>query len=247
MAVADFVFLHGGGQGSWVWAETIAALGQQAGAASLRCLALDIPGCGVKRDEDTDAITFGAIIDELVAEVEAFASDPVVLVGHSQAGTVLPAMVARRPDLFARLIYVSCIAPQPGTAVFAAFCEQAEVSAGVRAFMEQSLPFEECSRLMFCNDMTTKQTEAFLAKLGTDQWPPSVLDMSDWPYAHLAGVPSTYVQCLADEALPPNWQERFAGRLHASRVVRIDAGHQAMNTRPHALAEILLQEAGRRD
>ncbi|MCJ2178106.1 hypothetical protein [Novosphingobium album (ex Hu et al. 2023)] len=38
MAVS-FVFLHGGGQGSWVWDETIAAIGRQAGDA-VRCDAL---------------------------------------------------------------------------------------------------------------------------------------------------------------------------------------------------------------
>ena len=44
-------------------------------------------------------------------------------------------------------------------------------------------------------------------------------------------------------SLPVAWQEIFAERLHADRVVRIDAGHQAMNTRPHELAAILLAEA----
>ena len=43
--------------------------------------------------------------------------------------------------------------------------------------------------------------------------------------------------------LPPMWQQRFAERFHADRIVRIDAGHQVMNTRPHALAEVLLAEA----
>ncbi|MFD2134238.1 hypothetical protein ACFSLT_01475 [Novosphingobium resinovorum] len=40
-----------------------------------------------------------------------------------------------------------------------------------------------------------------------------------------------------------SWQERFADRLHARRLHRIDAGHQVMNTRPEALAEVLLAEA----
>ena len=35
----NFVFLHGGGQGGWVWDETIAAIGAQSGGAA-RCLAL---------------------------------------------------------------------------------------------------------------------------------------------------------------------------------------------------------------
>ena len=39
--------------------------------------------------------------------------------------------------------------------------------------------------------------------------------------------------------------EIFARRLKADRVVRIDAGHQAMTSRPHALAEIILRETAR--
>ncbi|MEO6716203.1 MAG: hypothetical protein ABIM50_03015 [Novosphingobium sp.] len=37
--MTDFAFLHGGGQGSWVWDETIAAMKAQSGSAH-RYLAL---------------------------------------------------------------------------------------------------------------------------------------------------------------------------------------------------------------
>jgi hypothetical protein len=48
-APVDYALLHGGGQGSWVWDETIAALGVQGGGTFGRALALDAPGCGAKR------------------------------------------------------------------------------------------------------------------------------------------------------------------------------------------------------
>ena len=54
---------------------------------------------------------------------------------------------------------------------------------------------------------------------------------------------ASYVVCLRDGSLPVAWQETFATRLKAHRRARIDAGHQVMNTRPHALAEILRLEA----
>ena len=37
----DYVFLHGGMQGAWVWQETIGALRAQAGESVGRTLALD--------------------------------------------------------------------------------------------------------------------------------------------------------------------------------------------------------------
>jgi len=38
------------------------------------------------------------------------------------------------------------------------------------------------------------------------------------------------------------WQERFAEQFRADRNVRIDAGHQAMISRPEVLAEVLRRE-----
>ena len=93
--MTDFVFLHGGGQGGWVWDETIAAMARQAGQAGQgahRYLALDAPGCGAKRDRDTSAIAFDDIARELVADVRAAGMADAVLVGHSQAGMELPQM-----------------------------------------------------------------------------------------------------------------------------------------------------------
>ena len=45
-------------------------------------------------------------------------------------------------------------------------------------------------------------------------------------------------------ALPPPWQERFAATLRATDMVRIDAGHQTMNSQPEALADVLLAQMG---
>lgn len=243
--MTDFVFLHGGGQGGWVWDETIAALTAQS-TSVVRCLALDAPGCGAKRDRDTAAITFPEITAELVADIEAAGFTDVVLVGHSQAGTSMPAMVALRPDLFAKLVFVSCIAPDPGLTVIEMTAKRMREHGdtdGSRALTDENRPMRERYRVMFCNDMAPAQAEAFLDKLGPDGWPRSCYSQTDWPYDHLAQVPVSYVLCLQDAILPLEWQERFAARMHARTTPRIDAGHQVMNTRPQALAEILLIEA----
>jgi pimeloyl-ACP methyl ester carboxylesterase len=91
--------------------------------------------------------------------------------------------------------------------------------------------------------MSDAEGSSFLAKLGRDTWPAKTMSAADWHYDHLGGVPATYVICLRDGILPVPWQETFAARLKVQRQVRIDAGHQVMNTRPEALAEALLHEA----
>ena len=144
----SFAFLHGGGQGGWVWEEVIAALDRQTGGRYGRTLALDVPpGCGAKRGRDTSGLDVDDIASELIADLE-----------HR------------------------------------------------------------------------------------DRWPDQSMQASDWRYDHLRNLPSTFVLCLQDGILTPPWQERFAQRLNTQRMVRIDAGHQVMNTRPHALAELLRHE-----
>lgn len=243
--MTDFAFLHGGGQGSWVWEETIAAMNAQSGDDH-RYLALDVPGCGVKRGRDTDAIGFDDIITELSADVSAADFSNVVLIGHSQAGTVLPRMCDAAPGLFARLIHVSTIAPDPGADVIEMSARRmtADRSEAVnRSFFDEAMPAAERFGLKFCNDMAEGQAAAFLAKLGLDNWPRSSYEFSDWRYDVRGPVPVSFVLCLRDAVLPLPWQERFAALLGATSTPRIDAGHQVMNSRPHALAEVLLAEA----
>src|SRR5579864_6762283 len=107
----DYAFLHGGGQGGWVWEQTIAALTCQTNGAFGRALTLDIPGCGAKRGRVTDALSVDDITAELIGDIVAAGLRDVVLVGHSQAGTILPRLVQRRADLFRHVVYVSCMVP----------------------------------------------------------------------------------------------------------------------------------------
>ncbi len=241
----DFAFVHGGGQGGWVWEETIAALELQTGGAC-RVLALDAPGCGAKRDRNTDDLTMDDVARELVADIEAAGVMDVILVGHSQAGQALPWMAELRPNLFRRLVYVTCSCPLVGQTIQQMMGREPHGSHPD----EVGWPFDPAKAtgaagypLMFCNDMGPAQSNAFLAKLGKDRWPPRTYAQSDWRYDHLGEVPASYVICLQDMCLPASWQETFADRLKVQRRVRIDAGHQVMNTRPHALAEIIRQEA----
>ena len=115
--------------------------------------------------------------------------------------------------------------------------------AGASLLQADDVPMMERFRAIFCNDMAPDFADAFLARLGLDAWPPSAYAERNWPYDHLADLLVSYVVCLQDAILPVEWQERFAERVYARQVVRIDAAHQVMNTRPQALAEVLLAQA----
>ncbi|TAL04753.1 MAG: alpha/beta hydrolase [Rhodospirillaceae bacterium] len=242
----DYAFLHGGGQGGWIWNEVIAALRQQTGGQVGRTIALDIPGCGEKQGRDITNVDADDVADELLSDLANANVKDVILVGHSMAGTILPRLVEKKPDLFRRVVYTSCCAPLQGQSILKMMGsgEHGDNSDEVGWPRGTSADdWRQRNRIMFCNDMNESETSEFLAKLGRDAWPDSVMGASDWRYNHLGATPSTYVICLKDGVLPVPWQEIFASRFKARRLVRIDAGHQVMNTRPHALAEILWHEA----
>ena len=244
---ANLVFLHGGGQGSWVWRETIDALEQQASGGFGRAVALDAPGCGAKRGRPTDTLTLDDVAGELIADIEAAGMSQVLLVGHSQAGQAMSLMVARRPDLFRRLIHISCSIPLPGQSVMQMLGtgRQGEHENEIGwPFDPATTPANERFAKLFCNDMDRTQTVSFLGRLGQDAWPTQTYSFTDWRHEPHEAVPASFVICLRDQVLPAPWQETFADRFRAERRIRIDAGHQAMTTRPHALAEILRHEAG---
>jgi pimeloyl-ACP methyl ester carboxylesterase len=243
--MSEFVFLHGGRQGSWVWREVIEAMAQQAGAAAPRMLALDVPGCGVKCDRDVSGLSIPQVVDDLAGDLDRAGVTDAVIVGHSQAGTVLPSLIAARPKALRRAVYVTCCAPAPGQTVGdmmgpGLHGADAETVGWPKPFA--STDWSELLLAMFCNDMDEPTLARFLAQLGKDDWPPACGGaFRDWTYDQ--GAPSTYVVALQDQSLPAAWQERFAARFGCERLQRIDAGHQLMQTRPQALAEVLLAEA----
>lgn len=239
----DMALLHGGRQGSWVWEETIAAIRLQDGSNARRIVALDVPGCGAKRGRDTASIDHAAVVEELAGDLDRAGLSGALLVGHSQGGTVLPRLSAARPDRVARTAYVACFAPPEGqtvTAMMGTSVHGADPHTVGWPLDPATTPPNELFKAMFCNDMSTADADAFLATLGSDTWPAACGAVeTTWGYAEARAVPAVYVITLRDAILPPAWQQRFAERIGAIEVVRIDAGHQVMNTRPHGLAEML--------
>jgi len=236
--MTDFIFQHGGMVGGYIWDELIAAMEER--ARGHRYLKLDVPGCGSKRGLDPYDFTFEAAIDSLLADIDASGMNDAVLVGHSQGGTVLPRLAEVRPGLFRKLVYVACIAPDPGSSIVAA------AKAAKAAEDPDAPPMTIMDRLInqYCNDMDVPTTKKFLATLGGgDVWPPEAQQATDWRYDHLASIPSTYVFCENDAVLPPERQQMSIANLHIDKVVRIDSGHQPMISRPGELADILLAEA----
>ena len=103
---------------------------------------------------------------------------------------------------------------------------------------------EERAREMFCNDLDAAQTRFVLEQL----CPESVGVMNE--PARTAGlrrpVPRCYVKLLRDQALSPALQDASIRNTGPGCAVHeLDAGHNAMISRPSELAAILNRVARR--
>jgi pimeloyl-ACP methyl ester carboxylesterase len=100
----EFVFLHGGAQNAHTWDTVLLALGRSA-------VAVDLPGHGHSdRRSDRDygpwrnAETLAPLMEEVAPEARC-------AIGMSLGGATLFRLVAQRPDLFPRAVFVD-VTPQ---------------------------------------------------------------------------------------------------------------------------------------
>jgi pimeloyl-ACP methyl ester carboxylesterase len=237
----NYAFVHGDALGGWVWTTRSRRYTDKAGvplAAPWRSM----PGMRAKRTSVTSQLTVENVATELIKEITRAGMEDVVLVGHSLGGPAIAFMAGLAPELFRRLVYVSCLIPLPGQNV--AQMMGTGLHGGNPA--EVGYPLDPTSNddsdrcaATLCNDMNREQAAEFLAKLGADEWPPQTYTETEWRCAHLGQIPATYALCHAIRDFLPAGRKSLRRGSKVDEIVRVDAGHQVMNTRPEALAGAL--------
>ncbi len=96
------LLLHGLGDCAAIWSDLGQALAQQ----NYRVIAPDLRGHG-DSDKPDDGYDFDSVIDDLEALLDALdVTDPIVAIGHSWAGKLVPLWVKRSPEKFRAQILV---------------------------------------------------------------------------------------------------------------------------------------------
>lgn len=199
--------------------------------------AVDLPGRG-SRPADLGAVGLADWIDAVVEEIDAVQAPRVVLVGHSLAGVILPAVAERRTGKVAHLVLVAAVIPPPGATPRQIMSWPARgwgrlhTRRGVL-----SPPGGRLARMLFCNDMD----EATAQWLGSGLVPEAagVFDERVPPRSP-PQIPATYVRLRRDRAVPGRMAERqMANYGGPISVAEIDSGHAVMVTQPTELAAVL--------
>ncbi len=229
-------FIHGGVHTGRCWDDTIATVREL--LPSTDAFAVDLPG---RRDipGDLATLTHQGCVDSLAEQISERVgpgNGPVVIVGHSLAGVVIPGLVHRLGvHRVQRVVFVACCVPLPGRSVLDTL--PFPLSRVARRILKRAPVIEVPStfaRVFFGNRATPEQREAIRANLcaegrtlvtdiSTERLPPT--------------VPTSWILTEHDRALPPRLQRKFIRELGGvDTVVTIDSGHEPMFTAPRELA-----------
>jgi pimeloyl-ACP methyl ester carboxylesterase len=226
MAADGFVLVHGGYHGAWCW-EPVRPL------LSLPSIAVDLPGRG-GRPSGGKPVTLDACVEAVMQDADAAGMSRFVLVGHSMGGITITETANRHPDRIAHLAYVAALVLEPGSNVFDLYfgdeVPRPDDLSGVMPLLD-----EATSHQMFSEDLSP---EAF-ADVHRQCVPEAVGLFAATVSGYDSGVPTTYLRCLRDGAVPAEIGEEMIKRLDPTRLIDLDSDHDVMLSHPGLLADHL--------
>jgi pimeloyl-ACP methyl ester carboxylesterase len=215
MPAVEIVLVHGAWHGSWCWQPLRAELDKLGRVTHI----VDLPsvggaGYGVEAD--------AKVVREKVDSIDG----PVLLLGHSYGGVVVSQASVGAGNI-ERLVYLAAFMLDDGASAMST------VGGELPADLEY-LPVGENPIEMFYGDVPADLARDAVSRL----LPHSARAPQDRQVgAGWRDIPSTYVLCEQDRAVPPALQEEMARR--ADDVWRLNASHSPFLSMPAELAVLL--------
>lgn len=233
-AKPTLILVHGAWHGIWCWERLLPQLEER----GIAVRSVDLPSVsrgdtGSARKSSGRAVGLRDDANAVRAVIESVgAGAPVALCGHSYGGMVI-SQAGSHPRV-SRLIYLCAFMPEPRQSLVAIGGNRH--APWIRMLDdEMTLPEVSLAGEVFYNDCDAATREWASARLA-----PQFNAAFIAPVARPAwrAIPSTYIVCARDRALPPDLQRRvFAPR--AERSMELDAGHSPFLSQPAALAHAL--------
>lgn len=225
--IATIVLVHGAWHGSWCWQRVTPLLEKQ----GIAVRTVDLPSVGAGPGAGTDLSADAAVVEALIEGI----TGPVVLCGHSYGGMVVSRVAAERVT---RLIYLCAFMPLEGESLVS-------IGGGRHAPWIRTLdggltlPDPAQTQAVFYSDCDAQTVEWARSQIKPQSGAPFVEPV---PRPAWRNIPSTYVVCANDMALPAEVQRNvFAPR--ATETIELQASHSPFLSQPAALADLLSLKA----
>lgn len=224
LAGKNVVLVHGAFADGSSWAKVIPLLEKE----GLRVTAVQNP--------------LTSLGDDVSATTRAInrQNGPVVLVGHSWAGSVITE--AGNADKVKALVYVAAFAPDSGQS-------SDEMRKGVPAPSWAAEIHKDAAGFLTLSDKAI--AEQFAPDVSHEQARLLAVTQEPWysgcvaeKIGHAAwhDKPSWYVLTTKDRVVPPDFQMKLATQIGA-RITQVDASHVPMISRPEEVAAVIISAA----
>jgi pimeloyl-ACP methyl ester carboxylesterase len=221
------VLVHGAGHTADVWQEVQARLRHAS-------VAVDLPG---RRDRVAGIadVTVEDAAMSVAADAAATSAGPLVLVGHSAGGVVLPGVAARLGDRVDHLVFVAGLCAPDGERVVTTVRPDAVDELAARLAQVR----EEHRGAMLDPDpaiigVTSISAQAAMSIDSLNYMSQTV----SWRGVR-AGTGRTFVRCLRDRIQSRALQAKLVDNCGATSVIDLDCGHTPARAAPAELAALL--------
>ena len=205
-------------------------------------MAVDLPG-RADRVADIADVTLDAAARSLATDVAAATDGPLVLVGHSAGGIVLPALAARLGERVAHLVFVAGLCARHGETVMRTVRPDAEAELAVRLTAMRA----EFAGCMLEPDPSIAGVRGIDAKTAAPLDSLNYMEQAvSWDGVP-ASLPRTFVRCLRDRIQSRVLQDALIENCDATDVVDLESGHTPAVAVPDELAAILDGVAANRE
>jgi pimeloyl-ACP methyl ester carboxylesterase len=218
--VPELVLVHGAWHGPWCWEPLLAQL------TDVRVHTVALTSAGHDPAALGDLFSDADAVRQTVSGIEA----PVVLCGHSYGGVVISEAAAGLSNV-AGLVYLCAFQLDAGESL-ASDREPPDWWEMHDGYVSAGTPHE-----IFYTDLPEETVAPVIPRLGYQALAPFTQQQTQAAWRE---IPSTYLVCTLDKAIPVEAQEAMAQR--AKRVVRMDTAHSPFLSRPAEVAGLLREE-----
>jgi pimeloyl-ACP methyl ester carboxylesterase len=229
--MANFLLVHGGWRGGWVWDRCVCLLRSQ----GHRVYAPTLTGLGDRRHLLSSSINLSTHVQDVLNLIKYEQLNDIVLCGHSYAGMVITAVADAIPDKIASLVYLDAWLPSNGDCIATlAGPETAELlkSAGEHGGLAVSpIPVEVLN--------LNQSDRAMVSALCTPHPIATLFETVSLSGKHLS-VPGKYY--ILATGWSPNPFEQFMMSVRGSDSwisTTLPTGHDAMLDDPVSVARLL--------